>query len=75
MEDASLGQRAQPWTVGQEKGWSCISGVDARTYAKLEAEARIMGTNGEKKSCGERWQCGNDGPKKREKNRPAGVSK
>lgn len=32
-----------------------ISGVDARTYAKLEAKARTMATNGEKKkSCDEK---------------------
>lgn len=29
-----------------------VSEVDAKTYAKLEAKARIMATNGERKSCG-----------------------
>jgi len=36
MEDASLGQREQPWTGGREG----ISGAETRTYAKLEAKAR-----------------------------------
>ena len=39
----------------KKKGRNCISGVDARTYGKLEAKARIMATNGEKKkSCGKK---------------------
>lgn len=53
MEDASLGQLEQPWTVGQEKEEeNCISKVDARTYARPEVKTRGTATNGEKKSRG-----------------------
>lgn len=38
----------------KKKKRNCISGVDERTYEKLEAKARIMATNGERKSCGEK---------------------
>lgn len=53
-----------------DKGKECnrISGVDTRTYARLEAKARIMATNGEKKkSCGEGGKVEITDRKRREK--------
>lgn len=38
----------------KRKESNCVSEIDARAYAKLEAKVRMMATNGEKKGCGEK---------------------
>ena len=37
---------------GEKKERSCVSGVDSKTYAKLEAKAREVVTTFKRKSCG-----------------------
>ena len=69
-----LGSENSHGLGGEEKERSCISGVEARAYAKLEAKARRLVTTFTKKRCSGKvaewkWQGGGKG-----KNPPGGVS-